>query len=176
MQIINKIEDIHFEDESVRAGMLAGYKGAKKSLTGVTLLMKLEFEMKDIRNFEAKFPGFNNPMELPSGTTQLSNMKRPVIVKLWKLRHPVKLLSILLHCSLTCFKLFIDHCCRFSCLNTRTSLVLIMMVMHMSIIIDTLHGGLNTSHQSICLPYLSTRITWTFHPIQQGFLLEIHGR
>jgi hypothetical protein len=36
MQIINEIEDIHFEDESVRASMLAGYKGAKKSLTGAT--------------------------------------------------------------------------------------------------------------------------------------------
>ena len=56
MQIINEIEDIHFEDESVQAGMLAGYKGAKKSLTGATLLRKLEFEMKDIRKFVAKFP------------------------------------------------------------------------------------------------------------------------
>jgi hypothetical protein len=37
--------------------------------------------MKDIRKFAAKFPGFNNPSDLPSGSTQLSNMKRPVIVK-----------------------------------------------------------------------------------------------
>jgi hypothetical protein len=37
MQIINEIEDIPFKDESVWAGMLAGYKGAKKSLTGATL-------------------------------------------------------------------------------------------------------------------------------------------
>jgi hypothetical protein len=74
MQIINEIEDIHFEDESVRAGMLAGYKGAKKSLTGATLLRKLELEMKDIRKFATKLPGFNNPTELPSKTTQLSHI------------------------------------------------------------------------------------------------------
>ncbi len=86
MQIIIKdIEDIHFEDESVRAGMLAGYKVAKKSLTEATLSRKLKLdEMKDIRKFAAKFPGFNNPTELPSGTTRLSHMKRLVIVKLWK--------------------------------------------------------------------------------------------
>jgi hypothetical protein len=56
MQIINKIEYIQFEDESLWAGMLAGYKGTKKSLIGATLLRKLEFEMKDIRKFVAKFP------------------------------------------------------------------------------------------------------------------------
>jgi hypothetical protein len=95
-QIINEIEDIQFEDEPAWAGMLAGYKGAKKSLTGATLLRKLEIEMKDIRKFASKFPEFNNPAELPSGTTQLSNMKRPVIVKLWKLQYPLKLLLILL--------------------------------------------------------------------------------
>jgi hypothetical protein len=141
MQIINKIEDIHFEDESVRAGMLAGYKGAKKSLTGATLLRKLELEMKDIRKFAAKFPGFNNPTELPSGTTQLSHMNRPVIVKLWKSRYPVKLLLLLLHCSLTFFKLFIDHCCLLSCPNTRKLLALIMMMKQMYISIYLFHGG-----------------------------------
>jgi hypothetical protein len=69
--------------------MLNGYKGAKNELSGTNLLQKLDAEMRDVRKFAAKFPGFNNPSELPSGTTQLSYMKKPVIIKLWKKKYPV---------------------------------------------------------------------------------------
>jgi hypothetical protein len=89
MNIINEIEDVHFEDDSVRADMLNGYKGAKKELLGPNLLQKLEAEMRDIRKFAAKFAGFNNPSKLPSRTTQLHHMKKPVIIKLWKKKYPV---------------------------------------------------------------------------------------
>jgi hypothetical protein len=89
MNIINDIEDVHFEDDSVQADTLNGYKGAKKELLGPNLLRKLDAEMRDVRKFAAKFPGFNNPSELPSGTTQLRHMKKPVIIKLWKKKYPV---------------------------------------------------------------------------------------
>jgi hypothetical protein len=58
-----------FEDDSVWGDMLNGYKGAKKELSGPNLLRKLNAEMRDVRKFAAKFPGFNNPSGLPSGTT-----------------------------------------------------------------------------------------------------------
>jgi hypothetical protein len=89
MNIINEIEDVLFEDNSMRADMLNGYKGAKKELSGTNLLRKLDAEMRDVRKFAAKFPGLNNPSELPSGTTQLSHMKKPVIIKLWKKKYLV---------------------------------------------------------------------------------------
>jgi len=44
--------------------------------------------MREIRKFEAKFPGFNNPSSLPSGTTQLSHLKIPVIAQMWKKTYP----------------------------------------------------------------------------------------
>jgi hypothetical protein len=54
MNIINEIEDVHFEDDSVRADMLNGYKGAQKELSGSNLLRKLDTEMRDVRKFAAK--------------------------------------------------------------------------------------------------------------------------
>ncbi len=104
MNIINEIEDVHFEDDSVHADMLNGYKGTKKELSGPNLLRKLDVEMRDVRKFAAKFPGFNNPSQLPSGTTQLCHMKKLVIIKLWKKKYPVMyilLICVLLHCQLT---------------------------------------------------------------------------
>jgi hypothetical protein len=89
MNIINEIEDVLFEDDSVWVDMLNGYMGTKKELLGPNLLRKLDVEMRDVRKFAAKFPGFNNPSELPSGTTQLRHMKKPVIIKLWKKKYLV---------------------------------------------------------------------------------------
>ncbi len=57
-------------------------------MTGESLLRKLDTEMQELHKFAAKFPGFSNPSNLPSGTTQLSNMKIPVIVKMWKKVYP----------------------------------------------------------------------------------------
>ena len=90
VSIIYEIEDDCFEDDSVRRDMLHKYKGAKVALSGANLLRKLDAEMRDIRKFAAKFPGFNNPAELPSGTTQLRQMKKPVITKLWRNFYLVK--------------------------------------------------------------------------------------
>jgi hypothetical protein len=61
-------------------------------------------EMRDVRKFAAKFPGFNNPSELPSRTAQLCHMKKPVIIKLWKMKYPVMsilLICVLVHCQST---------------------------------------------------------------------------
>ncbi len=84
----------------MQVDILNGYKGTKKKLSGVNLLRKLEVEMKDVRKFAAKFPGFNNPKELPSRMTQLRHMKKPVIIKPWKKKYPV--MYIYLSCLLFC--------------------------------------------------------------------------
>ena len=88
-RLIGDIADEHFVCESVRNDMLAGYKGAKKSLTGKTLWRKMEREMTELKTFASKFPGINCPSELPSGSTQLRHMKKPYIIKLWSERFPV---------------------------------------------------------------------------------------
>ncbi len=169
MNIINEIEDVHFEDDTVRADMLNGYKGAKKVLSGPNLLWKLDVEMRDVRKFAANFPGFNNPSELPSRTTQLRHMKKPVIMKLWKKKYPVMyflLICVLLHCQSTLIipaylhdylqdVVFVDY-------NDKESIGNRFPV----------HGGLSMSHVSICLLSLSTRTTRIFPRIRQNFLQE----
>ena len=88
LSLIDEIEDECFDSPSVRSDMKLRYRGAKKNLTGESLLRKLDTEMRELRKFAAKFPGFSNPSSLPSGTTQLSHMKVPVIVKIWKKVYP----------------------------------------------------------------------------------------
>ncbi len=87
--LIGEIAPEHFVCESVHHDMLAGYKGAKKSLTGETLWRKMEREMTDMKTFASKFPGINCPSELPSGSTQLCHMKKPYIIMLWTEQFPV---------------------------------------------------------------------------------------
>jgi hypothetical protein len=87
--LILDIEDVHFLCETIRDGMLKGYKGAKKQLTGESLWRKMEKEMTQVKTFASKFPGINCPSELPSGTTQLRHLKKPYIIKLWKEQFPV---------------------------------------------------------------------------------------
>ena len=60
----------------------------KKILEGGTLWRKYENELNEVRNFALKFPGVGNLSRLPSGTTQLQQMKRPLIIKLWKEKYP----------------------------------------------------------------------------------------
>ena len=86
--LIDEIEYECFDNPSVRDDMKKQYRGARKDLTGESLLQKLETEMRELRKFAAKFPGFSNPSSLPSGTTQLSHMKIPVIVQIWKKTYP----------------------------------------------------------------------------------------
>jgi hypothetical protein len=57
--LIEGIKDHHFLCETVRGGMLKGYKGAKKSLTGETLWQKMEKEMTQVKTFALRFPGMS---------------------------------------------------------------------------------------------------------------------
>jgi hypothetical protein len=71
--------------EQFAQAMLLAYKGArKKILEGGTLWRKYKSELNEVRKFALKFPGIGNLSRLPSGTTQLQQMKHPLIIKLWK--------------------------------------------------------------------------------------------
>jgi hypothetical protein len=67
--LILDIEDRYFLCETFLDGMLKGYKGAKKQLTGETLWQKMEKEMTQVKTFASKFPGINCPskprLEIP---------------------------------------------------------------------------------------------------------------
>jgi hypothetical protein len=69
--------------------MLEMYGGAKKPNTGRSLLRKYMTYVGAIRKFALHFPGIKSMSKLPSGTTQLSQMKGPVVAKLWKVVNPV---------------------------------------------------------------------------------------
>ena len=91
VSIIQEIPDEGFEHVSIGTKMLLSYKGArKKVLEGGTLWRKYENELNEVRKFALKFPGVGNLSRLPSGTTQLQQMKRPLIIKLWKEKYPAE--------------------------------------------------------------------------------------
>jgi hypothetical protein len=108
LEIINELEDNCFKDTAIRTDMTTMFKGgkARQGLSGSNLLRKLEREMTEVRKFAVKFPGFNNPAGLPSGLTQLRDMKAPVVAKLWKTKYPVMSFLIVtsLFCSLLSFR------------------------------------------------------------------------
>jgi len=91
VSIIQEIADDRFDQASVRPAMLLAYKGArKKILEGATLWRKYESELNEVRKFALKFPGVGNLSQLPSGTAQLHQMKKPLIIKLWKEKYPTE--------------------------------------------------------------------------------------
>ena len=52
---------------------------------------KYENELNEVRNFALKFPGIGNLSRLPtSRTAQLQQMKRALIIKLWKEKYPAE--------------------------------------------------------------------------------------
>jgi hypothetical protein len=91
VSIIQEIPDERFEHVSIGTAMLLYYKGArKKVLEGGTLWRKYENELNEVRKFALKFPGVGNLSRLPSRTAQLQQMKRPLIIKLWKEKYPAE--------------------------------------------------------------------------------------
>jgi hypothetical protein len=89
VSIIQEISDEHFEHAAIGPAMLLAYKGArKKILEGGTLWRKYDNELNEVRKFALKFPGIGNLSRLPRGTAQLQQMKRPLIIKLWKEKYP----------------------------------------------------------------------------------------
>jgi len=58
--------------------------------TAATVYPKHETKINNIlRKFAAKFPGVGDMSKLPSGSTQVRDMKKPYIIRLWKIKHPV---------------------------------------------------------------------------------------
>jgi len=89
VSIIQEISDKHFEHGAIGPAMLLAYKGAReKILEGGTLWRKYENELNEVRKFALKFSGVGNLSRLPSGTAQFQQMKRPLIIKLWKEKYP----------------------------------------------------------------------------------------
>jgi hypothetical protein len=66
------------------------YKGAKKLNSPKSLWRKYEAELTCLRTFAKKNPGIGNLAELPSGSTQLRHMKKPLVQSLWKEKYPVR--------------------------------------------------------------------------------------
>jgi hypothetical protein len=91
MRIVRSIHDERFARIELRSTMLEKYGGAKKPTTGCSLLRRYKTYVGEIRKFALHFPGIKSMSKLPSGTTQLSQMKvkGPVVAKLWKAINPV---------------------------------------------------------------------------------------
>jgi len=89
LRIVRSIPDERFARIELRSSMLEKYGGAKKPNTGKSLLRKYKTYVGEIRKFSLHFPGIKSMSKLPSGTTQLSQMKGFVVAKLWKVIHPV---------------------------------------------------------------------------------------
>ncbi len=93
MNIILEILDGNFGGTSVRQAMLISYKGArKKELDGGQMWRYYKDQLNELRKFTYKFPGVRSISKLPSGATQVNQMKLPHIIKLWKEKYPVSLL------------------------------------------------------------------------------------
>ena len=91
VSVIEEIPDERFEDVHTKPVMLLAYKGAcKKILEGGKLWWKYKNELNKVMKFTLKFPGIGSLSRLPSGTAQLQQMKRPLIIKLWKEKHPAE--------------------------------------------------------------------------------------
>jgi hypothetical protein len=69
--------------------MLEKYAGAKKTITGPSLLHKYKKDIREIYQIGLHFPGIKSMSKLPSRTTQLLQMKQPMIAELWKSINPV---------------------------------------------------------------------------------------
>jgi hypothetical protein len=91
MAVVRSIPNDRFIDKSARNSMLERYVGAKKINTGWSLFHKYKTHTTKIRKLGLHFPGIKSMNKLASGTTQLSQMKIPVIAKLWIAANPVSL-------------------------------------------------------------------------------------
>ena len=90
MNLIRTIPDSNFESAVVRAEMLRYYKGArKKEMDSGRMWRYYEDQLNEVKKFAYKFPGVSNISKLPSGTNQLRQMRRSMVLKIWKERNPV---------------------------------------------------------------------------------------
>jgi hypothetical protein len=112
--IIEDIEDEHFEsDQGLQEIMLKGCFSTKREISGASLRRKLKVEMTALKTFASKFPGINCVSDLPSGSTQLCHVKKPLILKLWKAANPATVSFLLL-------VLFLYNCTQFPTVTITT--------------------------------------------------------
>ena len=88
--IITDMSDSRFVDGSVRQNMMQRFKGMRGTeMTAENLLRKYEGEMTTLKKKNYTYLPLGNLSSLPSGTTQLQQLKRPIIAKIWKIKFPV---------------------------------------------------------------------------------------
>ncbi len=93
LNIIHEILDGNLGGPSVRQAILIPYKGArKKELDGGQMWRYYKDQLNELCKFAYKFPGVGSISKLPSGNTQVDQMKLPLLIKLWKEKYPVSLL------------------------------------------------------------------------------------
>ena len=87
LDIVKEIPDDRFVDASVRNNMLVRFKGMRRNgdMSAENLHRKYESELTTLRKYSAQF-GAN----IPNGTTQLHQRRRPVVAKLWVEKFPVR--------------------------------------------------------------------------------------
>jgi len=91
LTLIGDIDDERFTDDGVRRQMQTVFKGArKKEMCAGTLYRMYESQMTLLKKYAYKFPGVGSLSQLPSGTTQLQQMKKPLIMAAWKKKFPVR--------------------------------------------------------------------------------------
>ena len=92
MSLISEIPDERFVDVTVRQQMQLRCKGMRKGgdMSPANLHRKYESEITSLKKFAYKFPGFGNLSKLPSGTSQLQQLRRPVVAKLWAEQNPAR--------------------------------------------------------------------------------------
>jgi len=98
INLIGDIPDSRFEDDGVRPNMEQRFKGMRRGeMNAENLLRKYESEMTNLKKFAYKFPGVRDLTKLPSGTVQLQQLKRPVVMKLWMQKFLVSFIVLLLN-------------------------------------------------------------------------------
>jgi hypothetical protein len=90
LHFLNEIEDNLFEHKQVREAMLLNNKGAKRGGGHChNSVSEHKTKINNIRKFAAKIPVVGDMSKLPSGLTQVKDMKKPYIIQLWKIKHLV---------------------------------------------------------------------------------------
>ena len=75
---------------SVRRNMTHRFKGMRGTeMTAENLLHKYEGEMTILKKIVYTYLPLGNLSSLPSGTTQLQQLKSSIIAKIWKIKFPV---------------------------------------------------------------------------------------
>jgi hypothetical protein len=89
VSIIDEIKDEEFENELIHSNMRRRYESAKKDNNGQSLWQKYKTELTELQSFAKIIPGIGTLAELPSGSTQLQHMKKPLVQALWTAKHLV---------------------------------------------------------------------------------------